>query len=408
VRVALRIADRELRSRLRDRSALIVGFVAPVALALIISLATGGGGEAFHAETGVVDRDGGEIAQLFVEDVLRSPDLAEVLTVREVASEEAAVAAIEAGELSAAFVLGPDLETLTVLRSAEARIAGEIAATVARTFAAQVAGVGQAVGLTVMVSMFGTEAFDADGFRPTSFDGASLDAVDPDAVDVEAVAAAVAETPLPIELRDASTGPSDLAPASYYGPGMAMLFVFFLLSYAPRSLLREAEAGTLARLRAAPIRMASVVAGKALAVGVLGFLAMCVVWAVTSLVFGARWGDPLAVVALLAAFVLAALGITSVVSVYARTESQADGFTSIVAFVLAMLGGNFLFLGDLPPALQQVARLTPNGWALRGFLTLTADGGGVGDILGPLAAVLAFAAASFLLALPGLRRWTTS
>jgi ABC-type multidrug transport system permease subunit len=310
--------------------------------------------------------------------------------------------------VSAAFVIHDGLERITVLRSPTARIAGEIATGIAQNFAAQIAGVNQAIGLTVMTTMFGSEAFTEGGFRPEGFEGAGVDQVELDAIDFEALAQAVADAPLPLQLVDASTGPSELSSASYYGPGMAMLFVFFLLSAAPRSLLREAEAGTLARLRAAPITTASIVTGKALAVGVLGMTSMCVVWGVTALVFGASWGNPLAVLALLAAFVLAALGITTLVSVYARTESQADGFVSIVAFALAMLGGNFLFLGDLPVALQQIARLTPNGWALQGFTTLTADGGGVRDVLGPIAAVLAFALAAFAAAVPGLRTWTTS
>jgi ABC-2 type transport system permease protein len=189
---------------------------------------------------------------------------------------------------------------------------------------------------------------------------------------------------------------------------MAMLFVFFLLGAAPRSLLAEARDGTLARLRAAPIPVSAIVLGKGLATALLGLLAMLIVWGVTAAVFGQGWGDPAGVVALLVAFVLAALAITTLVSVYARTASQADGYVSIVAFVLAMLGGNFLFLGDLPDVLRMVARWTPNGWAMQGFVTLTADGGGVASVLGPIAAILAFAGVAFLAALPGLRRWTVA
>lgn len=400
------IAARELRSRLRDRSALIVGLAAPVAMALIISFATGGAREAFHAQVGVVDLDGGEVATVFVQEVLGSSDLRDVFTTVSLATREEAEAAVAQGRLSAAFVIHDGVERITVLRSPTARITGEVATSVAQNFAAQVSGVGQAIGLTVMATMFGPDAFGADGFRPTSLGDLDVDASDIEAIDIGALAEEVAAAPMPVELVDASTGPSALSSASYFGPGMAMLFVFFLLGAAPRSLLAEAESGTLARLKAAPVSVASVIAGKGLAVALLGFVSMCVVWGVTAAVFGATWGNPLAVVLLLLAFVLAALGITTVVSVYAETEAQADGFVSIVAFVFAMLGGNFLFLGDLPRALQQIARLTPNGWALHGFTTLTADGGGLLDVLGPVAAILAFAAVAFGAAAPGLRRWT--
>lgn len=408
MRAALTIAARDLVGRFRDRSALIVGFVAPVALALVIAFATGGGSDGYHARLGVVDADGGDVARRFVVEVLGSDAVQDVFTVREYPSRDAAERALDAGEANTVLVVHPNLERITVITSPSAQVAGEIAASIAESFAAQLAGVGRAIGLSVMVDMFGAEAFDGDAFRPMDPRGGAPDPFDPAEIDAEALAQAVADAPLPIDLVDASAGASGLATANYFGPGMAMLFVFFLLSAAPRSLLREAEAGTLARLRAAPIPTASIVAGKALAVGALGLTSMCVVWFVTAKVFGVGWGDPVAVLALMLAFVVAALGITTLASVYAQTEAQADGFVSIVAFLMAMLGGNFLFLGDLPRVLQQVARFTPNGWALQGFMTLTADGGGLRDVLGPIVAILAFAIAAFAAALPGLRAWTTA
>ncbi len=408
MRATLWIAVRELTARLRDRSALIVGVVAPVGLALIISFATGGEGAAFRAVAGLVDEDGGEIAEVFATDVLGSDDVAEVFTLEKLSSRQDAVAALEEGTIDVAFVLAPELETITVLRVPRAAIAGEVATSIATNFAAQLAGVGQAVGLTVMTSMLGMDAFDEDGLSLESFSGIPLGARDVAAPDVEAIAEEVAATDLPIALEDASAGESGVAAAAYYGPGMAMLFVFFLLGAAPRSLLAEARDGTLARLRAAPIPVTAIVLGKGLATALLGLLAMLIVWGVTAAVFGTGWGDPAGVVALLVAFVLAALAITTLVSVYARSASQADGYVSIVAFVLAMLGGNFLFLGDLPEALRMVARWTPNGWAMQGFVTLTADGGGLASVLGSIAAILAFAGVGFLAALPGLRRWTVA
>lgn len=411
MRVTLLVAARDLRSRLLDRSALFVGVIGPVALALIISFATGGGSESFRADVGVVDLDGGEIAAAFIDEVLGSDGVQDVFTVEKLATREAAEASVARRALSAAFIIEADLEGITVLRSPSARIAGEIATSIAETFAANVAGVSQAIGLSVMVSILGPDAFSEEGIRPptgSAFGSFDVGPLDVDADDIEALASEVIDAPLPIALVDASTGSSGLTTASYFGPGMAMLFVFFLLGAAPRSLIAESEGGTLARLRAAPVSIVSIIAGKGLSVAVLGLTSMCVVWAVTAVVFGASWGDPIAVLALLVAFVVAALGITTLVSVYARTESQADGFVTIVAFLMAMLGGNFLFLGDLPPLLQRIALWTPNGWALQGFTTLTSDGGGVVDILGPIGAVLLFAVATFVAAVPGLRRWTVA
>lgn len=408
MRAAFWIAVREVKARLRDRSAVVVGVIAPVGLALIISFATGGDGAPFHAVAGLVDEDGGELATIFASEVLGSDAVAEVLEVRTLASREEARTAVDEGTIDVAIVLAPELETITIVRTPRAQIAGEVAASIASNFAAQLDGVGQAVGLTVMTAMLGAEAFGDDGPAFDDFAGVRGERVDLAAIDLEALAVEVAEAELPVVLEDASAGESGLGSAAYYGPGMAMLFVFFLLGAAPRSLLAEARDGTLARVRAAPIPVAAVVFGKGLATALLGLVAMLVVWGITAAVFRQGWGDPAGVLALLIAFVLAALAITTLVSVYARSASQADGYVSIVAFVLAMLGGNFLFLGNLPDVLQTVARWTPNGWAMQGFVTLTADGGGVASVVGPIVAILAFAVAAFLAAVPGLRRWTAA
>ncbi|MEX2501181.1 MAG: hypothetical protein WD336_02295, partial [Trueperaceae bacterium] len=78
MRAAWTIAMRDLRSRLRDRSAWMVGLAAPVALAAIISVAFSGHGPAFRADVALVDLDGGDVAARFASDVLASDALREV------------------------------------------------------------------------------------------------------------------------------------------------------------------------------------------------------------------------------------------------------------------------------------------------------------------------------------------
>jgi linearmycin/streptolysin S transport system permease protein len=96
--------------------------------------------------------------------------------------------------------------------------------------------------------------------------------------------------------------------------------------------------------------------------------------------------------------------ITALVVTLARTDEQADGYSSLVVFTPALLGGNFVYLAQLPKALQRVSLLTPNGWALRGFVALVARNAGLAGILRPLAVLAAFAAALLALATWRLRR----
>lgn len=61
LRAALLIAGKDLRQRIRDRSALVLGFVAPLGIAALMSFAFSGA-ESFHATLAVADEDGGEVA----------------------------------------------------------------------------------------------------------------------------------------------------------------------------------------------------------------------------------------------------------------------------------------------------------------------------------------------------------
>jgi ABC-2 type transport system permease protein len=131
-----------------------------------------------------------------------------------------------------------------------------------------------------------------------------------------------------------------------------------------------------------------VLLGKVLVSLVLGVVSMGIVAAGTTLLMGARWGDPIAVAVLILATVLAASGIALLVVGFTRNEEQAGGLTSIVAMVFAVLGGSFFPLSQAPEALAQLALFTPHAWFLRGINDL-ASNEGVAVILPSIAVLTA-------------------
>ena len=389
LRATLLIAGKDLRQRARDRSGLVIAFVAPFVLAAIIGLAFGSGSGRFSATYAVADADRGPLAARFVDGVLAGPGLAELVTLRRVGAAEARDL-VDRGDADAAFLIPAGFSasvqrggsaTITVLESGANPIAGQVARSLAEGYAAQVA----ATGLSVRT------ALDAAGRPPTEAEATRL-----------AQRAAGAQPP--VRLVDGGVGARQLKPANYFGPSMAIFFLFFTVSFGARSLLVERRQGTLRRLLASAAPPGAVIAGKALAAFVLGVTSVLVMWLATTLVFGADWGDPLAVVALTTSSVLAAIGITALVVTLARTDEQADGYGSLVVFTLALLGGNFIYLAQLPDLLQRLSLLTPNGWALRGFVDLVADGGGLATVAAPVAVTAAFGVATGLVALVRARR----
>ena len=105
LRTALLVAGKDLRQRLRDRSALVIAFVAPFVLASIIGLAFGGD-TTFRVTYAVADADRGPVAAGFTDGVLASPGLRDLVTVRRVEPGEAR-ALVDRNQVDAAFLLPP-------------------------------------------------------------------------------------------------------------------------------------------------------------------------------------------------------------------------------------------------------------------------------------------------------------
>ena len=204
------------------------------------------------------------------------------------------------------------------------------------------------------------------------------------------------------------TGAHPLKAISYFSPGMAIFFLFFTISYTSRSFFVDRSQGMIERMRAAPIRPLQILAGKALSVFAFGLTSLGTVALVTSLAFGADWGSPVAAGAVCVAMVLAVVCLTALVIGIARTQRQAESVAQIVVFGLALLGGNFVFLSAAPDVMRRLALLTPNGWALRAFTTLSTTGGGLHAVATPLLAILAFSAVVGSIAASLARRAVTA
>ncbi len=370
---AVVIAAKDLRQRFRDRSAIVLGFVAPLLMVALMNAAFSGAGE-FHATIGVVDADGG-VAGAGILDGLQSPDLADVITVETFPSADAARAAVDDGSVDAAIVLPDGLTAMAaggpgvpidVFTSVDADLAGEVTASIATAFTSQIA----TLRLTAAVA---GEA------------GATDD-------EVAALLAAAATSPPAIQAVQQATSNEPLEPVAYFGPGMAMFFVLFSVGFTARGFFVERATGTLDRMAAAPIRPEAVLAGKALSVFVYALASLGTMSAVTALVFGASWGNPIGVAVLCVGMAASVVALSALVMGVARTERQAEGLSSMFTFALALLGGSFLFLGSAPPLLRRLAVLTPNGWALRGFTDLATGVDVWTAVAAPVAGMAAFTA----------------
>jgi ABC-2 type transport system permease protein len=165
----------------------------------------------------------------------------------------------------------------------------------------------------------------------------------------------------------------------------------------------ERSAGTLARITVAPLRPTQIVLGKLAAIFVTGLATIFVIWATTTFLFGADWGDPLGVLLMAVGATVAMCGIGVFLTSLAKTEQQAFGITMLVGLALALLGGNLLPSGSLPDAFQTLSLGTPNGWALVGFGRLAQLGEPASAVVGPFLILVVIALVAGGLAMTRVR-----
>jgi ABC-2 type transport system permease protein len=373
VRAALEIARKDLRQKVRDRSALLIGIIAPFALAALFASILGGVEDDFRARWAFVDDDGGAVAAALQSGPLTAMREAGLLTIEPATDAQAARAAVADGDVEAAIIvpggfsaaaLGGGGEVELVV-DPDAVLSGQVARSMLTGFAHEV----DAVRLAVTTAL-------AAGGQP------------PDVAAVPAITEAARAMPAPIALADLGADDREASSATYYAAAMAIFFVFLSAQFGLVSLHGERRQGTLARMLASPLRWWSIVAGKLVVSVVMAVVSMSVIVVGTSLLLGASWGDPAAVAALVTGAALAATGIALLAVAFTRTEDQAASAVAVVTMVLAILGGAFFPTSQGPELLAQLSLLTPHAWFLRGIGDAS-TGGDVVAVAGPLGVLLA-------------------
>ncbi len=359
MRAAVVIALKDLRQKVRDRSVLLMAVLAPLGLAFLFS-AMIPNQDTFHTTYAVVDLDRGTVAKRLVDGPLAGLSAAGVATLVPTATEAEARTAVDAGDVAAAIVIPAGFsDAVQAGRPAELRVVGgpstlpaEIARSVLVGFGSRVTAVQVAVG-TVLAGV----------------------SASPDPAFVAELAGLAMAAPAPIEITAGETVDRVASSKTYYGASMAVMFVFFAAQFGVLGLLAERRNGTLARMLAAPIAPTTILLGKVLVSLVVASVSMAVIVVATTLLMGARWGDPLAVAALVLATALAATGIATLIVGFARTEEQAGSFIAVVAMTLAVFGGSFFPMSQAPEGMAALSVLTPHAWFLRGVNDLAAGGG---------------------------------
>lgn len=402
----LAIALKDLRLLLRDRAALFFTVVFPVAFATIFGLIYSGmGGRTSAVRIAVVDHADSTASRALI---ARLHDNS-ALDTFPAATDDEARDLVRRGRRSACLLIPVTFSNLssTLLTGTPARL--ELGIDPSRTQErAMIEGLVSQAAFEQLTAGFqdagSLRAFTADArtqladnsqltFVHRAAAGTLLDDLDRLATQMDEVTPAAPSTP-PASAPDATTAetpaPAQPQPAQpaftpisittaeitgnrrdWHSTAFSVTFaqgvVWALIGCAASfsmSLVIERAAGTLTRLRAAPLSPLHVVAAKGLACIATTLAATALLILLGTVAFNLRIGNPLMLAAALLASSIAFVGIMMVLSAIGRTPRAAGPLGYAILLTMAILGGGMMPRFMMPAWMQSVGMVSPVTWTV--------------------------------------------
>lgn len=169
------------------------------------------------------------------------------------------------------------------------------------------------------------------------------------------------------------------------------------------SLVAERQRGTLARLRASPISVTTILASKA-----LSCLAACLTTSALLVALGSatahvETASPAKLVLAVVSAATCFVGLTILLSVLGKSEQSVAGAGWAVLIVMAMVGGAMVPLGFMPESVRAVGQVSPVRWAILALEGATWRAHSWVDLARSCTVLLAVGCASLLLGVQRLR-----
>jgi len=182
-------------------------------------------------------------------------------------------------------------------------------------------------------------------------------------------------------------------------PGFGVMFVMMGAFFTAVVLAEEREMNILSRLLTTPITKIVVLSGKLLGVFCVTIIQFLFIIFFGQFILGVNWGNsPLSVLLIAISFTLSAVGLGTILSSIVKTSAQASALTILISIVTSMIGGAWWPIEIMPKYLQNIAKFTPQYWAINGFNKIILRGFGLKEIMPNFSILIIYAIVSLLIA----------
>lgn len=407
------ILGNDVKRHLKSPLALIIYIIIPIAMTGLIGIIfapSPGNGVLPPIRVVLVDKDNGLAARLFlgVFDSEQARKMFQATT----AGEAEGRALMEKGKASAMIVI-PERFTLDLLdikpvvfevvKNPSEQFLPDIVEEFAQTMA---------VMLSAAVQAFEPEARGVRSMLDGPIDAFPWEALGPELGKAQKKIAAAAKylDPLLLNIKEEKTqaagAKANLTRSDIFSvilPGMAIMFLLFIVQTVMRDMISEREDGKLRRMLITPLRPSELIGARILGGWIIGLSVLLVMAAFGTAVFRASWG-PLGyflTLILVASFWSAAF--FALMNAVVRNRNQAGALSAPIILGFSLFGGSLMNPEAMPKAFRTIGLVTPNRWFVDGAAAIR-------DGRFPAVPLLILAVSGlilFLLAVPALRRRST-
>ena len=409
------------RALRRDRGALILSFILPIAFFSIFATIFGGmGGGTPRVSVLVVDEDGSTVSERLVRALLQEPSLA-ASTHSETKKGEpfppsytaaSAEAAVKLGDAPAALIIpkgfgahpialgpGADRAPIRLLHDSSDPVAAQM-----------VAGILQKVVMTSLpdaMAKVGMQYFERASGGLTPQQRESIES----AMSRPPNAATQSGPPrdtgfVAIEVRDVVGEKKQNSMIAFYAAGIGVMFLLFTASAAGGTLLDEAESGALDRILSARVSMTTLLAGKMAYSALLASAQLTLMFLWGAAVFHLDLFTHLPgfiVMTAATSFAVASFGM--LLASVSHTRAQQAAISTLIILTMSALGGSMFPRFLMPEAMQKVGLLTFNAWAIDGYTKVFWRDEPILQLAPQVAVLIGAGMVLFLIARRFARRW---
>lgn len=365
------IAAKDFKIRFADRKGFLVMIAMPIILTAILGAALGGvmSGEMTLPTTkvGILLPDEDRLAQDFTEGVLESEDMKNLISTEKMKSVDELKDKINQGDLQVGIVFPEDwssnlnegkLKPVQFYQDPTKELQGSIVETILTSFQQRVLAVAT-TSTTVLTDLSTSQPVMTGELKMEELAGSIIG-------ELQTIASSDSSL-----VKIESKGEKSVSGMQYYAAAMGAMFLLFNAMVGGKSIASERADETLKRLSSTPTSNFSIITGKFLGTLYYSIVQFTLFVLFTSLAFDVNWGSNLTQVMTIGfVYSFAVSGLSMLMAALFADVKTIDMVGSIGVQIMALLGGSMVPLAIFPEALQKLANIAPNKWALSSFLDI--------------------------------------